>query len=52
VTNWLQSEGHDRVAIDLPGVQLALAQQIVSTGTPVVVVLINGGAVAIGTLNN
>jgi len=43
----IESEGNDRVTIDLPGVQLQLIQEIVATGTPTVVVLINGGALAI-----
>ncbi|MBZ0299431.1 MAG: glycoside hydrolase family 3 C-terminal domain-containing protein [Anaerolineae bacterium] len=37
----------DRTDIDLPGVQEALLQVVYATGTPVVLVLINGSAVAI-----
>ncbi|MCS7062042.1 MAG: glycoside hydrolase family 3 C-terminal domain-containing protein, partial [Anaerolineae bacterium] len=37
----------DRVSLDLPGVQEALLKAIHATGTPVVLVLINGGPVAV-----
>jgi hypothetical protein len=47
IDNTIEYEGMDRVTIDLPGVQLALVQAVMQTGTPVVVVLINGGALAI-----
>lgn len=42
-----EDEGLDRVNITLPGEQLAFAQAVVATGTPVVVVLIHGGVLAI-----
>jgi hypothetical protein len=42
-----ESEGHDRDAIGLPGVQQELLQQLHATGKPVVLVLSNGGPVAI-----
>ncbi|MCB0213380.1 MAG: glycoside hydrolase family 3 protein, partial [Anaerolineae bacterium] len=35
-------ESRDRASLDLPGVQQALVDAIVATGTPVVVVLLNG----------
>ena len=38
---------NDRVNLTLPGVQEALIAAIVATGTPVVVVLMNGGAIAV-----
>ncbi len=44
----IEYESEDRVNITLPGVQDQLAQAIFATGTPTVVVLINGGALAIG----
>jgi beta-glucosidase len=37
----------DRTDLDLPGVQDALLQAVAETGTPVVVVLLNGSAVAV-----
>jgi beta-glucosidase len=50
-----QSEGNpegvlshgDRVSLDLPGEQEALLQAVAATGTPVVLVLLNGGALAV-----
>lgn len=42
-----EEEGHDRETITLPGVQEELVRAIVATGTPTVVVLINGGQLAI-----
>jgi beta-glucosidase-like glycosyl hydrolase len=42
-----ESEGHDRTILDLPGVQLEFVQSVVATGKPTVVVLINGGPLAI-----
>ncbi len=39
--------GGDRVSLNLPAVQENLAKQIVATGKPVVVVLLNGSAVAV-----
>mmetsp|Transcript_29627 Transcript_29627/g.88644 ORF Transcript_29627/g.88644 Transcript_29627/m.88644 type:complete len:767 (+) Transcript_29627:57-2357(+) len=42
-----ESEGHDRDSLDLPGVQGELLQHLVATGTPVVLVLTNGGPVSI-----
>ncbi len=40
-----EGEGRDRCNLDLPGVQEELIKAIVDTGTPVVVVLINGSAI-------
>ena len=42
-----EDEGRDRHNITLPGVQEQLAQLIIGTGKPTVVVLINGGIIAI-----
>lgn len=43
-----ESEGHDRPDLSLPGAQHALAKMLVDeTDTPVVLVLLNGGPVAI-----
>jgi beta-glucosidase len=41
-----RSQG-DRSTLDLPGVQEALLQAVYATGTPVVLVLLNGSAVAV-----
>lgn len=43
----IEGESHDRVDIDLPAVQHALAAAIFKLRKPTVVVLINGGMVAI-----
>ncbi len=43
-------EGCDRASLDLPGVQPELVAAVVATGTPVVVVLINGRPLAIPRL--
>jgi len=40
-----EGEGRDRCNLDLPGVQEDLIKNICDTGTPVVVVLINGSAI-------
>ncbi len=40
-------ESRDRTSLELPGVQQALIESIVATGTPVVVVLINGRPLSI-----
>ena len=42
-----EGEGRDRANITLPDVQLKLLQAVVGAGTPVVLVLINGGQLAI-----
>lgn len=52
-TGRVEREGHDRVDIGLPGVQLQLIQQIVAAvkgSKPVIVVMFNGGAVALDWL--
>ncbi|HEY0186608.1 MAG TPA: glycoside hydrolase family 3 N-terminal domain-containing protein [Cellulomonas sp.] len=41
-------EGNDVESLDLPGVQRALVQELVATGTPVVLVLLTGRPYAIG----
>jgi beta-D-xylosidase 4 len=44
----VENEMHDRTSLDVPGVQLQLAQEIKDgTGKPVVVVFFNGGSLAI-----
>jgi len=43
-------EARDRAVLDLPGVQAALVKAILDTGTPVVLVLINGRPVTLGAL--
>ena len=44
---YLELEAHDRTTIDLPPIQHQLAAEILAVGKPTVLVLINGGAVAI-----
>eukprot|EP01060_Flectonema_neradi_P032709 TRINITY_DN5258_c0_g1_i1.p1 TRINITY_DN5258_c0_g1~~TRINITY_DN5258_c0_g1_i1.p1 ORF type:complete len:767 (+),score=168.60 TRINITY_DN5258_c0_g1_i1:40-2301(+) len=44
-----EHEGHDRTNVTLPGVQEDFVKQLIATGKPVVVVLINGGAVSLGS---
>lgn len=46
----LCGEGYDRVALDLPGRQQDLVEALVATGTPTVVVLINGRPLSISWL--
>lgn len=46
----MEREGYDRVNITLPGVQPQFIEAILATGTPTVLVLINGGSVAIDKL--
>ena len=43
----IASEGADRASLDLPGVQLELIKAIYQTGTPTIVVLINGRPLSI-----
>ncbi|MCB0170574.1 MAG: glycoside hydrolase family 3 C-terminal domain-containing protein [Anaerolineae bacterium] len=43
-------ESRDRANLDLPGVQQALVEAVVATGTPVVVVLVNGRPLSIPCL--
>jgi beta-glucosidase len=42
-------EGGDRTAIELPDAQLQLIDALASTGKPLVIVLMNGGALALGS---
>ena len=44
-------ESHSRVSLDLPGHQLELVKAICETGTPVVVVLMNGRPLTINWIN-
>ena len=43
-----EGTGGDRTTIDLPAPQHALARAVIALGKPTVIVLVNGGAVAIG----
>ncbi len=43
-------EARDRATLDLPGVQADLVQAIYATGTPIVLVLINGRPVSLGEI--
>ncbi|HYD53543.1 MAG TPA: glycoside hydrolase family 3 N-terminal domain-containing protein [Gemmatimonadaceae bacterium] len=43
----MSAESRNRTSLDLPGVQLALAQAVVATGKPVAVVLMNGRPLSI-----
>ena len=45
-----EGEGHDRVNITLPGLQEPFAKQVLALGKPTVLVLTNGGALAIDAL--
>jgi beta-glucosidase len=44
----VSGEGNDRCSLDLPGVQQQLLEAVYATGTPVVLVLINGRPLTIG----
>jgi len=44
-------ESHSRVSLDLPGHQLELVKAVVETGTPVVVVLMNGRPLSINWID-
>jgi len=46
------AEAESRASVELPGAQLRLAQAIVATGKPVVVVLMNGRPLALQWLND
>ena len=50
ITKAQEREGHDRTDTRLPGLQESFAQQVLSTGKPVVLVLVNGGQVALDNL--
>lgn len=47
-----ESEGFDRTHIDLPAAQLSLLAALKEAGTPVVVVLSNGSALALGEVTD
>ena len=44
-------ESHSRVSLNLPGHQLSLVKALVETGTPVIVVLMNGRPLTINWIN-
>jgi hypothetical protein len=44
---YIEAETHDRTSIDLPAVQHTLAMEIIALGKPTVIVLLNGGSVAV-----
>ena len=46
ITDKQEHESHDRVSIDLPAAQHALATAVAALGKPVALVLVNGGAVS------
>ena len=48
----VESEGHDRNYIDLPGQQLNLLQQLEAVGKPLIVILLGGGGVDISYLRD
>ena len=49
----IENEGHDRVSLELPGEQMALATAVADAAkAPVIVVLVNGGPLAIGALKD
>jgi len=45
VTGIIEGEGYDRANLDLPGKQEDLIRAVAATGTPTIVVLVNGSAV-------
>ena len=48
----VESEGHDRNTIDLPGQQINLIKQLEATGKPLIVILFGGGGVDITYLRD
>jgi beta-glucosidase len=49
-TGDMSGEAASRASLDLPGLQLELAQQIIATGKPVAVILVNGRPLSIDWL--
>jgi beta-glucosidase len=47
LTSQLEGESHDRSDIDLPEVQQTMLEALAKTGKPVVVILLNGGPLAV-----
>eukprot|EP01059_Diplonema_ambulator_P004196 TRINITY_DN138_c0_g3_i1.p1 TRINITY_DN138_c0_g3~~TRINITY_DN138_c0_g3_i1.p1 ORF type:complete len:773 (+),score=261.21 TRINITY_DN138_c0_g3_i1:45-2321(+) len=47
-----EHEGEDRMEVTLPGQQLELFSQVLAVGKPLVVVLINGGQLSIGSVKD
>jgi beta-glucosidase len=48
---WMSGEAASRASLDLPGVQQKLVEEIVKTGRPVVVVLMNGRPLTVGWID-
>jgi beta-glucosidase len=48
---WMSGEASSRARLDLPGVQRQLAEAVIATGKPVVVVLMNGRPLALPWLD-
>ena len=48
----VEAESHDRKVIDLPGVQKDLITAIAAKGKPIILILVNGGMVALGSQLN
>ena len=49
----IENEGHDRVSLELPGQQMDLATAVADAAkAPVIVVLVNGGPIAISALKS
>lgn len=48
----VEGEGHDRTTIDLPGQQQSLINQTLALKKPTVLLLVNGGAVALGSIKD
>lgn len=48
---WMSGEAASRSSIDIPGVQVDLVKELIATGKPVVVVLMNGRPLAISEVD-